>query len=57
MIEVQVTKQSGKPAFHVLPAALWERIRGKGLELDEDGFLIPALTGLRCPGISPFSPG
>lgn len=29
MSEVQVIEKNGKPAFYVLPAALWERVRDK----------------------------
>src|SRR6185312_5681308 len=35
MNKVQVIEQGGKPAFYVLPAALWEKVRGKVEDLDD----------------------
>lgn len=35
MSEIQVIEQGGKPAFYVLPAALWEKVRGKVEDLDD----------------------
>ena len=35
MNKVQVIEQGGRPAFYVLPAALWEKVRGKVEDLDD----------------------
>lgn len=35
MSEVQVIEQGGKPAFYVVPAALWEKIRPKAEDLED----------------------
>lgn len=36
MSEIQVIEKDGKPAFYVIPAALWERVR-EAVEDAEDG--------------------
>lgn len=52
MIDVQVIEQGGKPAFYVLPAALWERIRDWIEDSEDAAAFDRAITeddGLRIP--------
>lgn len=52
MIEVQVIELGGKPAFYVLPAALWERIRDKVEDAEDVAAFDRAMAsddGVRIP--------
>lgn len=52
MIDIQVIEQGGKPAFYVLPAALWERIRDKVEDADDVAAFDRAVAnddGVRIP--------
>lgn len=52
MSEVQVIEQGGKPAFYVVPAALWEKVRGKIEDLDDEAAFDRAVAnddGVRFP--------
>jgi DNA-binding XRE family transcriptional regulator len=52
MTQVQVIEQGGKPAFYVIPASLWERVRGELEDLEDEAAYDQAIAaddGIRYP--------
>jgi hypothetical protein len=52
MSKVQVIEQGGKPAFYVVPAALWKKISAKAEDLDDVAAFDRAMAnddGVRFP--------